>query len=708
MGVQALEDFIALKLGECVLMQFPGDKNEALAVARYCRDHKLMLHWAELICRGAMERGLVPRKKPGTAAYSRADINEVIDAAGKYYGGRFTVGEAGGVLYWPKAYLTGWRVGGYARLAPVRTMAQARDEYVRYVKQFIDYERREVGKGPLLDVDSALVFKYHVQAGIDVLCLESMPGDPHLMHAAIRGAAKAYGKSWGTHIAMACYGGVHFDALWLKRWKTALYHAYLSGAGFIWPESGHYAYGQRTGREYPFHSDEMKRARRVLRECYQFSRVHRRPGKGPTVTLGVVHGNLDGAPGLWNRYAWGQFIGNKWKEGPAERGWRLVDKFHRKEDWPRESVQGERDFSGNPPYGQYDVVPVEAPLSVLKSYRCLVFLAWNTMTDAIYEKLKRYVKAGGRLIMYLPQLSTESDRAKPVKLYRRGDFRDLFGVRIAGKGEKDVRGFKCMAHSSLSAYRFPFWRINSDPRFLGEFTPSRVRLEGARVISSHDDTYNTTPDQLARQPILTEHTLGRGKAFLVSAWEYPADEGLLPFTEDLLRTVLAGEQGSIRLLGSDRVRYAVYQGAHPATRRQVTTVYLLNTDPDCAASCRLQINGRLTGDFEVAANQLRLAFLLDDLALIPETPLTDLQSWVTHKDRSKAQFFSVRDQTVLAHNVGGVSRRLSLNGATCRIEPGQQRTLRLPRKTDPARREFFAPDFLEEPTVRPVSTALPY
>jgi hypothetical protein len=653
-------------------------------------------------------RGLVPRKRPWTAAYSKADINEVIDAAGKYYGGRFTVGEAGGVLYWPKAYLIGRRVGEYARLAPVRTLAQARDEYVRYVKQFIDYERREIGKGPLLDVDSALVFKYHAQAGIDTLCLESMPGDPHLMHAAIRGAAKAYGKSWGTHIAMACYGGVHFDALWLKRWKTALYHAYLSGADFIWPESGHYAYGQQTGRKYPFHSDEMKRSRRVLRACYQFSRVHRRPGKGPTVTLGVVHGNLDGAPGLWNRYVWGQFIGNKWKEGPAERGWGLVDKFHRKEDWPKESVQGERDFSGNPPYGQYDVVPVEAPLSVLKSYRCLIFLAWNTMTDAIYEKLKRYVKAGGRLIMYLPHLSTESDRAKPVKLYRHGDFRDLFGVRIAGRGEKDVRGFKCMARSSVSAYRFPFWRINTDPRFLGEFTPSRVRLEGARVISGHDDIYRTTPDQLARQPILTEHALGRGKAFLVSAWEYPADEGLLPFTENLLRAVLAGEQGRIRLLGSDRVRYAVYQGAHPATRRKVTVVYLLNTDPDCESTARLQINGRLTGAFEIPANQLRLAYVLQRLVLLPETPLVDLKLWSLCRDGSRIEFFSARAQGIEVHNVGQVAQRFSLNGSSGSLKPGECRTFRVRRAVDAARREFFDPDFLEEPMVRPSSTKLPY
>ncbi len=710
-GVQAMKDFTALKLGECALTLLPMEKGEALAVARYCRRHRIRLYFSELLYRGDTDRGLcfaARRKMPRSEFYSKADLEQIIDAAGEQYGGRMTIGESGGVLYWPKSYLINRRAANFASLPPVRRMDQARDEYLKYLKRFISYERRELGKCPLLDVDSALVFKYHAQAGLDVLCLESMPGDPHLMHAAVRGAAKAYGKPWGTHIAMACYGGVSFDGLWLKRWKSSLYHALISGAHFIWPESGHYGYGQNTGRSFAFHSPEMKRVRRTLREAYQFSRVHTRPGAEPKVTFGVVYGNLDGAPGLWNRYVWGQFKGKKWLEAPAERGWRLVDRFHRKEDWPRESVQGEMDFSGNPPYGQYDAVPIEAPLSLLKTYRCLLFLGWNTMTAEIYEKLKKYVRGGGHLVMSLPHLSVETDRGKPVKLYRNGDFRDLFGLRITGKEKKDVRGIKCMAQSSLPEYRFPFWRISTDPRFLGAFTPSRVKLAGARVISGHDDYYVVTPEKLAGQPILTEHSLGKGKAFLVSAWEYPADEGLLPFTQDVLRTVLGGEQGHIRLLASDRVRYAVYEGALPGVRRKVTAIELLNTDPDCPSPAQLWINGGTTGSFEIPANSLRVAYQLGELVIVPEDPLVDLKSWEVSGGRTRIELFSVSDQSVVVHNPGRSAQKVTLNGSARALKPGESLSFSLRRKIDPARREFFAPDFLEEPKVQVGNLALPY
>jgi hypothetical protein len=713
-GLQAMKDFTALKLGECALTLLPMDKAEALAVARYCRERRIRLYFSEILWRGDTDKGFsfaARRRMPRSDFYTKAEMDEIIDAAGQSYGGRMTIGEFGGVLYLPKAYLTGRRAKSleiFSGLPAVQRVDQARDAYIKYLKRFIEYERREIGKGPLLDVDSALVFKYHAQAGIDILCLEAMPGDPHLMHAAVRGAARAYNKPWGTHIALVCYGGMNFDELWMKRWKTSFYHAYLCGAGFVWPECGYYDYDQRRGQKFDFHSPQMKRARRVMRECYQFSRVHTRPDAAPTVTLGVVYGNLDGAPGLWNRYAWGQFRGKKWLENAADRGWRLVDKFHRREDWPKETVQGERDFSGNPPYGQYDVVPIEAPLSVLKSYRCLVFLAWNTMTDEIYDKLKSYVRAGGHLVMWLPHLSVETDRGKPVKLYRNGDFRDLFGVSILGKGRKDVRGIKCMAKSSLPEYGFPFWRTDTDPRFLGGFTPSKVELAGARVISAHDDFYHVTPEKLAGRPVLTEHTLGKGKAFLVSAWEYPADEGLLPFTEDVLRTVLAGEQGRIRLLGSDRVRYAVYGGLHPAARGNVTGVYLLNTDPDNDASVRLWIEGRLAGPFEVPANALRIVYCLDALVLAPEEPLVDFKSVVAVKDRTEIEFYSVNDQRVEAQNIGDAAWKVSVNGRARVLQPGERRPFTVRRRADPARREFFALDFLDEPFVQPASTMLPY
>jgi len=703
-GIQALKEFRALKLGECVLTLLPMEKSEALAVARYCRRHRIRLFFAELLYRGDTDKGLcfsARRRIPRSEFYTKADLEEIIDAAGEYYGGRMTIGESGGVLYWPKSYTINRRAGEYRNLPHVRTMAEAKAAYLEYLKKFIDYERHELGKGPLMDVESSLVFKYHAELGIDVLCLESLPGDPHLMHAAIRGTARAYDKPWGTHIAMAAYGGVCFDELWMKRWKTSVYHAYISGAGFIWPEGGHYTYDSRHIQKFDFSSPETKRVRRILREAFQFSRVHTRPSNAPKVVLGVVHGNLDGAPGLWNRYVWGQFKGKKWLEGPAERGWRLVDKFHRREDWNKESVQGDLDFSGNPPYGQYDVVPIEAPLSVLRSYRCLLFLGWNTMTDQIYEKLKKYVKQGGHLLMFLPHLSTETDRARPIRLYRNGDFRDLFGLRILGRQKKDVWGVKCMAPSTLFEYRFPFWRINTDPRFLGEFTPSRVELAGARVISGYDDFFNITPEKLASQPILTEHSLGKGKAFLVSAWEYPADEGLVLFTADIIRTILAGEQGHIRLLASDRVRYAVYEGRHPAARRKVTAIYMLNTDPDCAAWVRLWIDGRLTEAFDVPANSLRIAYSLGALVLLPEDPLVDLKSFDSGDGYSDIAFFSVRSQRVEVHNLDSNRQEVRVNGSVVTVDPGKRRVLALSRRVDPARGKFFAPDFLEEPVVRP-------
>ena len=700
-GVRQLELFSKLKMGECVLTLLPMDKAEALAVARYCREHQIVLYFSEVLLRGTTDVCAVVRRKiPRDEFHSKAEMDEIIDAAGPFYGGRMTLGEVGGVLYWLKTYTLKPGIGEYANLGPVRTVAEARDTYVAYLKRFLQFERREIGKGPLFCVDSCLVFKYLAQAGVDILSLESHPGDPHLMQAALRGAARAYAKPWGTHIAMGSYGGVRVDELWQKRWKTSLYYCYITGAGFIWPESGHYTYALGSGQKFGFHSKEMKRVRRTIREGYQFSRVHSRPPVGPRVSLGVVHGNLDGAPGMWNKYVWGQYRGRQWREGPAEAGWQLVDKFHRREDWPKESVQGPVDFSGNPPYGQYDIVPIEASLKHLKSYRCLIFLAWNTMTPAIYKKLKGYVKSGGHLVMYLPHLSTHTDRADDLKLFRGGDFRDLFGVKVLGKGKTDVMGIKCMAKSTLAAYKFPYWRTRTDPRFIGEITPARLKLTTGRVLSGHDDFYYTDPEQVASRPLLVENSLGKGKAFLVAVWQYPGDEGIRPFTEDLIRTVLAGEQGAIRLLASDRVRYAVYDGALPRTRRRYSVVYLLNTDPDHPAPARLWIRRRTTGHFEIPANDLRIAYCCGDLVLIPSDRRVDLRQWTAQKTRHQVELYSVCNQKVEVHNLAARGVLVSINGKSVRLARGARTEVRLPRTVDAARKKFFAVDFLEEPRVR--------
>jgi hypothetical protein len=303
-GIEFLRLHQKLKMGNAVFTRMPFDKSEALAVARYCREHEVFLCFAEFLARDKFILSLRYREDAERRPFmSKADVAEVIDAAGECYIGRFCVGEAGGSVYWPRKYKA--EAGHWQRPPRSRTMKEACDGYVALVKRFLDYEREKMGKGPLLDIDASMLFKYHAMSGADALCLEAMPGDPHLMHAALRGAARAFDKPWGTHIAMQCYGGVRLEKRWQRRLQSAFCWAYLAGAQWIWTENAQFRYDQRNQQRFGFHSKEMKRARRTVREMHQFASIHRRPEKGPLVRLGVVHGHLDGAPGLWNPAAWG-------------------------------------------------------------------------------------------------------------------------------------------------------------------------------------------------------------------------------------------------------------------------------------------------------------------------------------------------------------------------------------------------------------------
>ena len=673
-------------------MKAPVDKEKGLAIARYCKENKIYLMFWEIAWRGANE---IRNKRN----YDKAGFDEIIAATGGYYYGRMSIGEIGGVLYWPKSYAIGRKVEAWESLPRCETVDEAEKTYIDYCKHGLAYEREHVGGGALMNVDSSLVFKHHVAAGIDVLLLEVMPGDPHLMHAAIRGAARAFNKNWGAHIAMEAYGGMSFDELYQKRWRTSVFFSYINGAGFIYPESGHTQYfNSARGLDLPFEHKDVRRIRDVIREAWQFARIHRRPKGGPKVSLGVVYGKYDGTPGLWNRYVWGQYYDEKWAEGPPERGWRLVDKFYRKEDWPKETVQGDMDFSGNPPYGQYDVVPIEASLDVLQKYSSLVFLSWNTMTDDIYKKLKGYVSGGGHLMMFLPQLSTHVDRASDLKLYRDGDFSNLFGVKIIGKGKKEVAGMKCVANSTLDSYRFPLWRTRTDPRFIGDYTPANVNVTTGRVISGWSDYYHMSKEEVASRPVLVENSLGKGKAFLVTAWEYPGDEGLNKFAGDILRVVLAGEQGDFRLLGSDRIRYAVYSNK-VAGEPEYNVVYLLNTDSDNNVLCRLWIRGEITNQFTVGSNELRLAYEKDGIVIIAGDKCVDIKSWKVKKDKHNIEMFAARSQMVEVHNVGKSGATVSINNTQGQCEAGKKLLLPMVKNIDPKRAEFFAEDFLDEPAV---------
>lgn len=709
-GVESLETFVKLRLGNVVLTKLPMEKEKALAVVRYCRRHRIYFVFSEVLRRGTLTLSDAPwrgKDIPRSQFYTKEELEGIFRKGGKYFIGRLTLGEVGGMLYWPKKYLLNRSVGEYPNLTPVQNVADAKNHYIAFMKKVITYER-SLCDSKLLDADSSMVFKYHLEAGIDTPLFESMPGDTTFMTAAVRGAVLAYNRQqWGIHIAMENYGGMNLDAFWFKRWKVSLYYAFLTGADFIYPESGCFTYNQR-GKKYEFDSPEMKQSRGILREFNQFAQIHSRPGKRPKVKLGFVHGNLDGAPGLWNKYVWGQFKGKKWLHGPAEWGWDYLDDVYRKPEWDNSPVGGDKDFYGNPPYGQYDIVPVEAPLSVLNKYACLVFLGWNTMTDEIYGKLKSYVSAGGHLVMAVPHLSTHTDRAGDLKLYKKGDYRDLFGVRIKGRGREDVLGVKYFADSSIPSYKFPCWRVSTDPRFIGEMSMADSEITSAKVLCGYSDYYVEKEEEVRQRPVLTENSVGKGKAFLIHSWSYPGAKGMRPFMLNLLRTIYAGEQGEVRIIGSDRIRYSVYEGLHTQAGR-IRVIYLLNTEFDCRHFAGLWIKGKVVSELVIPPAEMRVVYLYKDLVLLPENRSVDLESWTIKRNMHRINLYSLSRQKITVCNLtGGREQKVQINGRCFQCPPGGNRSIVLDKRVDMAHKEFFDKGFLNDPAMIWNPGNLPY
>ena len=689
-GLEPLRDFLRLKLGRIVLVQLPGNREEALQVMRFCRKNHIYVMLAEVVHRHNHERW-------HAAGLSKADLEEIVAEAGEYFVGRYAVGEAGGMLYWPKSYVIDEGVHAYPNLPPCRNEKEAHDAYIAYLRGQLDFERREICDCPLFDVESSIAFARHAEAGIDGLCLEMLPGDPRLTLAAIRGTARSRMMLWGVHIAMLWYGGFALDGLWLRRWRISLYLAFLSGADFIYPESGHLEYAVAGTKRFRFRSPEMRRTRRELRRLHQLSQVHARPAAGPLTPAAVLLGNCDGHPGIWNPYAWGQYeSGGKWETSDAERGWELFDAVFRKEDIFHENVKGEHNHTGNPPCGQIDVVPPEADLS---RYTLLLLTGYNRMDDVLYEKLAAYVENGGHLVIWLSHFDTAEKRGDPVKLYRNGDLARLCGLRVTGREKEDVTGMKFIRESSFPGYDFPVRAVGRDPYCLGHAVPASVETVDpeSRVLAVFSGDHGDTMENALKHPLLTERRLGKGVVFTVTAFSPPGAPGMRKFAEILLRTALAAHSTELEVISPDTVRWAVYPDGGG---RKV--LYVLNCDPDLPQAVRVRRRGKLSSPILLEPAGFRILYAASGLLVIPSDPLFALRG------RGERYQADTDAQDIDLENLSSRSRTCAVNGVEATLAPGERKTVSCPARIPEEKKSFFDPGFLEEPVIRMKDTSTPY
>ena len=581
-----------------------GDRERALAVARYCRDYGISFQVADS-CPFALA----------------SEIRREVGSGFKGY-------------YWSECdgYLWGYaskpQYHQYSVQESERTMRTAYEDCVAYFRRMVDAVREvDAGLGPLVLL-SSVVHSQACAAGMETTLSQFNKSNNVLLIADARGAARTYRKPfWGTYQAE----GGHVNpagAQHLRMWWLSLYLAFVAGAAQVNDEEHLYhTWHQRLYGP----SDRVTLLRRdIMRRFNRYAKTHPRKGK-LQVKQACLIGRYacdvnDGlsrtddlaalAPLVWRNFGG---TGELWRPSTAEYGLRYLDVFF-PDVWLHtleQSPERVRRWYAGTPYGEIELIPIDAPAEVLSQFKLLLLLGWNTMDEAQYGKLKAYVEDGGTLFMSVPHATKNESRAflgnnlEPLNLVHDGDFSDLFGARVKGRGgrlvrmlaEEDVAGNPVAGvYQQSDKFRYPSGGPLHAPVDLAD-----VELCGAEVLAREADS---------GAPILVRNRVGKGTAYLLCTFDYPGNSYLVPLMTPLIRRLSASLDWPVALDDpSGDVYYTVRDEGNG-----VRHVHLLNTDWSAAGNvkrCRLRLGGGWI-EVEVAEGRLGEIVWCGNLALLVE------------------------------------------------------------------------------------------
>lgn len=458
-------------------------------------------------------------------------------------------------------------------------MEAAHRGYVESVSKYIEIDRK-LGMPNVVSVEATGLNKYNAEAGVTIPMLELMCGNPEILVSSLRGVARATGaKQWGTYVAHEWYGGMrHDDILKRKRLDLVYKYAYMAGTNVLCLESGDEvvsSYGHRFEPE----SEVCGDYRRALTDTMKLIQTDARPKGGPKVKVAFVSGLHDAWGGWGGSSVWNQFFREEWGHGEAEHSWRLLDEVGKKRSWEDIANFGEQDLSALPAYGMYDIVPIEAPLEELSRYDYLIFVGWNSMTDENMDKLTEYVSRGGHLLMSAAHLNYQTARDGELILPSNDRLERLFGARFTGDICRTNDGVKFKYEALNDQLSYPGSKsLRCDPIYSAGYQSfARFELTDAYETAFVSGSFRNDPSDL---PAVIEHRLGNGIATLVTSVNYPGYPATYPLYRAIVREMITASARAceVKVIGSDRVRYAVYEG---------NKIYLLNTDYDLPVTVKV-------------------------------------------------------------------------------------------------------------------------
>lgn len=462
-----------------------------------------------------------------------------------------------------------------------RTMRTAYEDYLAYIKRLVTISKQRAKMQTWL-MHSVIGHSHAYKAGMDGCLTQLNKTHNVVLLADARGAARTYDKSmWAAY----CAEGAHLNPEGeehLRMWWLALHLSYICGASFANDEET--LLGTWHERLYA-RGDRFPRTRqKILRDFNRYVKAHPRRGR-IRVKQALLTGRYacDVADGIskFLPLVWRNFGAktSQWRPLTPEYGLRYLDVFF-PGVWLQSLVQSPerlRRFYSGTPYGELELIPIEAPEDILQQFSLLLLLGWNTMNEATYESLKKYVQQGGRLFMSVPHLTMNESRTflldniEPLNLLKNGDFSDLFGVKIMGRGErlsciKTVNGVK---QNPIEGVNYPFTHDASLPPVGPQHPPvylAETQLRGAEVLAY---------DEKTDQPLLVRYRLGQGEAYLLLTHDFPGNSRLSGFMTDLIHGLARMVPSPVSL---EDPSGDVYFTVREETKTGLTRIHLLSTD----------------------------------------------------------------------------------------------------------------------------------
>lgn len=276
-------------------------------------------------------------------------------------------------------------------------------------------------------------------------------------------------------------------------------------------------------KHYPalgYDSAACRAYRKSVSDFYEYIKKNGTPEGQPDVTFAALKGRYDFCGAVYSPNA---AVANAfsvaernpfWFEGQPERGWDIF----RKVIFPLNSSFGpyvNRQFSGTP-YGLCDIPSLMCELKsefLIRNYKSVMMVGWNTAEESDYELYKDYVRAGGTLFLSLPHLAKNLTRdyiSWPVEnLIHGGDFTELCGVRVKGRGQRFY----------WSLFRPGCELPIPDPAKIA--TKNGIHYTHMGDIEITDDVDIWAVEDEEFHPFLLRHKYGKGEVLFLNSWEYP-------------------------------------------------------------------------------------------------------------------------------------------------------------------------------------------